>query len=160
MQMIKEFQRCVLIFVMILSVPFVPGCASLNSNEPIQPIVLNDVEKEFLTTDFKIIKDRNELRKDILEKFTNSVPIANPGGVFNSGCIIESKVPSQMLIFAGDSKDMAFVYYAQGGIAVQHLLYLVKYKGQEKVFESGYYLPGVEDLNELKAVFVSRAQRK
>ena len=85
--------------------------------------------KQFLDSNFTIVRDVGHLPRPVLEKFTEqkgSRPvIANPGGNFIVGDVIyDSSLPRERLIFAGVSGERCFVYYEKGGRGHTYLLVL------------------------------------
>jgi hypothetical protein len=85
--------------------------------------------KQFLDSDFTIVRDVGHLPRPVLGKFTEqngSRPvIANPGENFIVGdAIYDSSVPGERLIFAGVSGERCFVHYEKGGRAHSYLVVL------------------------------------
>jgi hypothetical protein len=87
--------------------------------------------RQFLDSDFVIIKDVNALPGPVLKAFTEidgARPVmANPGKKFEvTDVIIDASVPRERLIFAGVSGDKCFVHYERGGIGHSYLLGLFR----------------------------------
>ena len=134
------------------------------SGKKIEPRQLNDIEAEFINTDFKIKYNRNEINPIIISRFTNpmGIPIANPGEKINVGCILNPKLPSVSLRFAGEVENMAFVFYDQGGFAYTTNLMILKLDKEKIVYECSYWIGGINQiktLDDLKAIFPIKSEK-
>lgn len=125
-----------------------------------EPLKLNNIEREFIDTQFNIVINRDQIRGDVISKLSGKgVPIANPGEKYNDTDLVDFSYPSRMILFAGESNDLVFVHYMQGGFVSLSALYLAKFDGNKVLFECNYFLPKANTLDELKNVFMSKAQR-
>ena len=123
---------------------------------------LREIEKEFISKEFTIIKNRNQIRPEILSpfEFPKGIPIANPEEAFNSTDVIDPKMTSRRLIFAGEANDMVFVYSESGGYASQTDLMIVKLN-RGNIVSRCYYSFGlpeelvINNLEALKKVFTT-----
>jgi hypothetical protein len=75
---------------------------------------------EFLNRDFNIVTDVRALPAAVLQTYTEQggsrLLMANPGQRFEAtDFILDARVPSKRLIFAGVAESMCFVHYEQGG---------------------------------------------
>jgi len=147
---------CVSFLVVLL------GCGATNQGDIMvnKALILNSFEQEFLVKDFSIVKNRNEIRKEIISTLSGkSAPIANPGEKYNETDFIDLQYPTKMIVFAGSSNGISFVHYLQGGLAPHSALYLVKYEGNKAIFECSYSIPKANNLDELKILFQTEARK-
>ncbi|MBF0478925.1 MAG: hypothetical protein HQL26_05545 [Candidatus Omnitrophica bacterium] len=137
---------------------FFCGCASAKDQKT--PRLLNDFEKKFIATDFELKGKKSELNSKIIALLTlpPGIAIADQGEKFNDSDVVNPGLPMNGILFAGESKDMAFVFYAQGGFVYTERLLIAELNNTEVVRSCAYTINrrawcGNVTLEELKAEF-------
>jgi hypothetical protein len=98
----------------------------------------SSAERQFLASDFTIIKDVKALPRPVLQAFTEEggsrFTLANPGKEFLATDVIDdSSLPRKRLIFAGISGEKCFVHYEQGGIGHSFVLAFFRVTSNDKM---------------------------
>jgi hypothetical protein len=98
----------------------------------------SSAERQFLASDFTIIKDVKALPRPVLQAFTEEggsrFTLANPGKKFLvTDEIDDSSLPRKRLIFAAISGEKCFVHYEQGGIAHSFVLAFFRVTSNDKM---------------------------
>jgi len=97
------------------------------------------LEKEFLQTTFDLKSNTDDINVQVLELLGGSEAIANPGEPYNHLDVIDLKSPTKGLILAGESSNMTFIYYGQGGIAWTQNLLLVTWSHEHEITWQCHY---------------------
>jgi hypothetical protein len=138
------------------------GCAATSSGGMMskEPLNLNSTEQKFIDSKFTIVKSREQIRNDVVQRLSGkNALIANPGEKYNETDLVDMQYPSRMILFAGESGDIAFVHYMQGGFAPHPALYLAEFEGEQIVYECSYLLPKAENIDQLKDFLKTKAKR-
>jgi len=152
----------ILFIVIMLSLGF-NNFIKAESNE--QAISADLIKEEFLKTNFpELLYNTRKLPTEIKKIFSGHDVLANPGERFNNSDVVEGlfPAPSRQLIFAGETGNVAFVYYQQGGFVSYYTLALFMFDGKRGIsLRSIYVLKAkrANDLNELKLLVKDYAEK-
>jgi len=85
--------------------------------------------KEFVNTNFESVYSTKQFPISIgADKI-----MANPDENYNATDVVDTRLSSQRLIFAGKSDSLFFVYYEQGGIGYSRKLILIRHHSDKYI---------------------------
>ena len=129
---------------------FFSGCSMAFHDQP----STGRLEREFLKTTFATRTHTSSVNRQVMALLGS---MADPGEVYNYTDAVNLKLPMTGLIFAGEARNMTFVFYNQGGIASTKRLLLAELNDKKDVVHAcGYRLEGTgtyKDAQELMKDF-------